>query len=440
MRRWSGWWLAGALLLVCEQRVAADLSDVEWLKARAERLEQELRGRILPYWHGLGRDVEAEGWPLADPPGDTPPNRFLVTQSRMIWTFARVHRLGYSDARHDYGAAASAGYRYLMSKFWDPEYGGAFWAVDAQGRPANARKMMYGQAFGIYALVELGRACGGREPLEMALRWFRLLRERAYDRQYGGWIEHFESNWTPLRLRDPAGVPEIAGLKSANTHLHLMEAFTELFADTGEPDVRAALEETIRINQEFFYPAEAGRSCFHRNPDWSPVEDPRSAGLSYGHNVEFGWLLLEAERALGRPLSLGHFYAHLEHALRWGWDAERGGLYHHGDGDRPATDRKKVWWVQAEMLAALSEAWAQNRDPRWAAALRRLWEFADRSMTDPETGVWWESVDEDGCPRRKARAHAWKANYHDVRAFLKFIEVMRRRPGGVGPSAVPPPS
>lgn len=246
---------------------------------------------------------------LDDPPVGPPPTRALVTQSRMTWTFARVHRLGYSDANHDYGTAAAEGYQYLMARFWDSEHGGAFWAVGADGRPVNPRKMMYGQAFGIYALVEVARATGDREPLEQALRWFRRLRERAYDRVHGAWIEHFERDWTPLPLRDPAGIPEVAGLKSANTHLHLMEAFTELYAETRDPDVRAALEESLRINREIFYPAEPGRSCFHRHPDWSPVADPRHAGLSYGHNVEFGWLMLEAEHALGWPRSVEHLRA-----------------------------------------------------------------------------------------------------------------------------------
>lgn len=122
-----------------------------------------------------------------------------------------------------------------------------------------------------------------------------------------------------------------------------MEAFTALYATTRDPAVRAALEEALRLNREVFYPADPARACFHRHPDWREVADPRSAGLSYGHNVEFAWLMLEAERALGRPLSLTQFRAHIEHALRCGWDAERGGLCHRGEGDRPASDRRKVW-------------------------------------------------------------------------------------------------
>ncbi len=288
--------------------------------------------------------------------------------------------------------------------------------------------MMYGQAFVIHALVEHFRATGRSNSLERARELFDVIQRRAHDKDHGGWIEHFERDWTPLPLGSPHGVPEVAGLKSANTHLHLMEAFTDLYVVTRDPAVRAALEESLRINTDRFYPREPGRSCFHRHSDWSAVDDPRGAGLSNGHNVEFAWLMLEAERAMGRPWPMDRFRAHLEHALRWGWDAERGGLYHRGEGDRPATDRRKVWWVQAEMLAALSEWWRLEPAPAVADRIVQLLKFVDGWMTDPEHGVWVDSVEEDGRPLRPTRAHNWKANYHDVRAILEFLEAAESQP------------
>jgi len=206
-----------------------------------------------------------------------------------------------------------------------------------------------------------------------------------------------------------------------------MEAFTELYRASRDPGVKAALAESLRINREQFYPRDPGRSCFHRNPDWTAVTDPRSAGLSYGHNVEFGWLMIEAERALGLPPSWDHFRAHIDHALAHGWDAERGGLYNRGVGDAPATDLRKVWWVQAEMMAALTDLLAHRREPALEDALLKLIGFVDRHMTDPKDGVWVDAVNPDGTPLRTDKAHNWKANYHDVRAIVKFAEAFAPR-------------
>ncbi len=394
------------------------------LAVGAARYRDQLRESILPYWFDTAQDAANGGYVLADKVEGRgrAAEKMVVTQARMVWTFSLAHRRGFSDAKRDYRAAAAQGYRFLAGHFFDREQGGCFWTTELDGRPRNTRKMMYGHAFVLYALVEFHRAGGGREPLDRAMELFRVMQDRAHDAKHGGWVEHFERDWTPLPLRSPDGQPEVAGLKSANTHLHLMEAFTELYRATGDPAVKKALEESLRINREQFYPREPGRSCFHRNPDWSAVTDPRSAGLSYGHNVEFGWLMVDAERALGLPPSWDHFRTHVDHALARGWDAERGGLYHRGTGDAPAEDRTKVWWVQAEMMAALTELIVHRREPELENALLKLTGFMDRHMADPRDGVWVDSVNADGAPLRTDKAHNWKANYHDVRAIAKFVE------------------
>jgi len=126
--------------------------------------------------------------------------------------------------------------------------------------------------------------------------------------------------------RGPEAIVEVGGMKSANTHLHLMEAFTELAEATRDPEVRKSVAEAVKINALYFYPPKAGESCFHRHLDWAPATEPTSAGLSYGHNVEFAWLLIRAQTVLGQAPSWDHFNAHIEHALKYGYDHQRGGL------------------------------------------------------------------------------------------------------------------
>jgi cellobiose epimerase len=395
------------------------------LAQSAREFKTRLAEKILPYWADTAQDTVHGGYLLSDDlvKGRTAPKeKAIVTQARMVWTFSLAHRKGFGDARHDYLKAAAQGYRFLSDHFRDPEQGGCFWKTDPAGRPVNDRKMVYGQSFVIYALVEYHRAGGDPEPLRQAMELYRTLQQRAHDPKHGGWTEHFTRDWTPLPLRDPAGEVEVAGLKSANTHLHYMEALTELYEVTRDAEVRKSLEEALDINKKYFYPLDAAKSCFHRNPDWSEVTDPRSAGLSYGHNIEFAWLMIRAEEALGRAPSWPHFYAHLDHALKCGYDRERGGLYHRGIGNEPPYDTTKVWWVQAEMIAAFTDALRHKPDAAYEAALEKTLEFVARTMTDPKDGIWVDSVMADGQPKNTNKAHNWKANYHDVRALLKFIE------------------
>jgi mannobiose 2-epimerase len=399
------------------------------LESRAAAIQAQLANRILPYWFDTTIDRTHGGYLLADDGrgGHGARDKQLVGQARLLWTFSMVHRQGYSTGRRNYLAAAGQGYRFLIEHFLDPEDGGYFWRTDLSGRPTAERKILYGQSFVIYALVEYHRASGDPEPLRRALELHAVLQRHAHDRRHDGWMEHFERDWKPIVDPKAPIEVEVAGLKSANAHLHWMEALTELFEASRDRAVRRSLEEALRLNRHMFYPSTPGKSAFHRQPDWSPVNTPGSAGLSYGHNVEFAWLMVRAQQVLGARPAWEHFEAHLDHALRHGADHERGGLYNRGIGDLPATQTDKVWWVQAEWIAALSDALRRQPNAGYEQALIRTLDFVDRHLADPADGIWADTVTADGQPKSPAKAHAWKANYHDVRALVKFVEAFPAR-------------
>jgi len=420
---WSRVALALTLALCgLDLRAAESQAEVS-LSEHARRFQRQLREQILPYWHESTLDRQHGGYLLADDlkGRGQARERQLVGQTRMVWAFAHAHHNGYRDATRDYLAAARNGYRFLLDHFLDRQHGGYYWKTDLEGRPIHDAKFLYGQAFVIYALVEYHRASAEPAALDHALALYDDLQRHLHDPQHGGWLEHTEADWTPLKPGDPRNEVEVVGCKSANAHLHLMEALTELYQVSQHPSVRRSLEESLRLNQVHFYPPEAGRSCFHRHPDWSEVTNPRSAGLSYGHNVEFAWLMIRAEEVLGRTPSWSHFHAHLDHALKFGTDLERGGLYSRGVGNQPADDTTKVWWGQAEMMAALSDGLQHRPDPRYEPALLHLIQFVLAHQVDPKDGIWLDTVAADGRHLRTGKAHSWKTAYHDVRAIQKFV-------------------
>ncbi len=415
-----GWWFGLALLLTAPGLIAAkDRADY------AREFKKQLVQKIMPYWYDTAIDQEHGGYLLADDAAQRAPpakEKQLVTQSRMIWGFSHAHLKGLSDGKRDYLKAAEQGYGFLVAHFLDPQNGGYYWTTDPAGKPLNERKIVYGQSFVIYGLVEYYRASGDKAALSRGLDLYHALQNHAHDAQHGGWVEHFQRDWTPLLTPGPEAIVEVAGLKSANTHLHLMEALAELYAVAREPEIRKSLQEAVKINATYFYPKDPGQSCFHRHLDWTVVTNASSAGLSYGHNVEFAWLMVRAQTALGRRPFWDQFDAHLAHALRYGYDHRRGGLYSRGSDDQPATNTDKVWWVQAEMLAALTEGLKHKENPAYAEAMDKLLQFISKYQANPADGIWLDTVAADGTPKVTAKAHNWKANYHDVRAIVKFIE------------------
>lgn len=417
---WPGHLVLGMALirLVATPLTAASLAD------DARMFRQQLTEKVLPYWYDTTQDNQHGGYLLADDQKGRRPatEKQLVSQARMVWGFAHAHRKGLSSPERDYLTAARKGYLFLLAYFRDSRHGGYYWKTDLEGKPTHDCKFLYGQAFVIYAFVELHRAGGGPKPLRDALELYQVLQKNLHDTRNGGWIEHTERDWRPLKAGDPRNQVEVVGYRSANAHLHWMEALTELYEVTRDAAVGKSLAEALRLNQQYFYPPDAGRSCFYRHPDWSPVTDPASAGLSYGHNVEFAWLMIRAEQVLGRPPSWAHFRAHIDHALRYGYDHERGGLYARGIDDQPATDTDKVWWAAAELMAALSDAVLYQPNPAYTAALDRQIRFLLQHQIDPKDGIWLDTVRADGQPKSTGKAHSWKAAYHDVRALVKFME------------------
>lgn len=361
------------------------------LREQSRRLVDQLRSSALPWWAET-LDERYGGYLLA------PEEKQLATQSRMVWAFAHAHR----SRLGDYLGIAEQGLAFLLERFRDPRHGGFFWKTDRAGRVRNDRKILYGQLFVVHALVEYTRAAGDRGALAEAQALFDLIVERAHDDAYGGWLEHFGRSWRPARWAKRGFEVEIAGLKSANTHLHAIEALTELHAETGGAEVEAVLAETVDLSREHFFPDDPAASAQHRRRDWRPGG---RAGVSHGHNIEFAWLLLGADRVLGREPSRSRFDASVSAMLA---------------AERPA----RLWWEEAELLAALATGFAEWPDAGHEAALEEHVGFVLDRVVDPEDGIWLHTVGADGAPLSAVKRETWKDAYHEVRAITMLAETV----------------
>lgn len=392
----------------------------------AVMFRQMLIEKVLPYWQDSSVDRVYGGYLLSDNAArkvEPATEKQLVSQSRMIWAFSHAHLKGLSAGQRNYLESARQGYEFLTRFFLDSQYGGYYWKTDREGRVIQPRKILYGQSFVIYALVEYYRASGDRQALQHARDLFVTIQAKLHDPKHDGWFEHAERDFQlVLNPEDRRAEVEVAGRKSANAHLHWMEALSELYEVTRDRNVRQALREALKLNSRYFYPVKPGLSRFHRMPDWQLVPNDPNPGLSYGHNVEFAWLMIRAEQVLRRTPTWYHFHAIMNHALQYGYDHVQGGLYNRGFDDQPATDTQKIWWVQSEMLAALADGLAHEYNGAYAMALDKLLAWLVQFQILPADGIWLESLDAGGKTLSSSKAHAWKAAYHDVRGMVKFIE------------------
>ncbi|MDH4232121.1 MAG: AGE family epimerase/isomerase [Nitrospirota bacterium] len=416
----------------------------ELARAR-EILQRILFENILPFWHPRVIDSEYGGYRLNhDSHGSWkgPAGKSLVSQSRTLWFFSRLARSEYGEDK--YREAAAHGYRFLAGKLWDKKSEGFYWETDPAGEKATkTHKLLYGQAFALYALSEYGNACGDESAIALAGALFSILQRRAHDAASGGYREFFLETWTPASpdMIDYLGMTH--SVKSMNTHLHLMEAISNYLRVTGNPDARERLIELIFILSSAVLRKAVGactdahmhdwspcRSQGDMNlPDWSPLRGPELSRVSYGHNIENVWLLIEACNALGISNApfLDLYHTIFDYSLRHGFDGKRGGFYRSGHINFPADRREKIWWIQAECLLGALMLYRLSPRPVYWACFSKTLDWINNYQVDWVHGEWHAQIDKRGTPAGD-KAGEWKCAYHNGRAVLQCLEILESIP------------
>jgi mannobiose 2-epimerase len=341
----------------------------------------------------------------------------------MVWFFARLKRAGFGG--QEYLEAAGNGYRFLKEKMWDPRNGGFFWEVNPTGeRVLRPKKHLYGQAFALYALSEYHLAGGRKEALDLAIQLFNLMEARAHDPVHGGYLEWFNEDWSaaPTGETTYMGTPDF---KLMNTHLHLLEAMTTFYRASKLPLARERLLELITIQSSSVVRKELGACTDKFRRDWTPVLTEPYARVSYGHDLENIWLLMDACDAASVSNSpLRDLYRALfDYSVKYGYDEINGGFYNDGAFNQPAGNRDKVWWTQAEALVSALRMYRLTGEEKYRQVFEKTYGWIEARQVDWKDGEWFDTIVPDGTPRGD-KAQPWKAGYHNGRAMIECLEIL----------------
>jgi mannobiose 2-epimerase len=391
------------------------LSDLTALSSSAEN---ELRGDILPFWMKYTRNPDNGGYYgliTADMAVRKDAFRGALLTSRILWTFSAAYRT-YRDPA--YLEMARWAYRDLVDHFVDPEFGGLFWTITADGKPLDAHKQIYGQVFGIYSLAEYYRATGDKPALDQAISIYNLVEQRARDRKYGGYFDSLDRDWK----RPALGQHNLLGdaPKSQNSHIHILEGYTNLLRAWPDAGLRANQRELIDMTVKHIIDPKTHHLILFMKDDWTPISEE----VSYGHDIELSWLLVEAARVVGDPALVAEVTPiSLDIArvtLAEGVDPD-GGVINEG-GPHGYTNTNKDWWPQAEAAVGFLNAYQLSGDARYFAASRHTWDFIQAKFVDRVHGDWIESVKRDGTPEKLPKVSLWKCPYHSGRSCFELVE------------------
>lgn len=418
-------------------------------KIRSE-LSESLNKQLLEVWYPRTIDSISGGflsdfdykWDMKGPQ-----NKMIVTQSRHIWTCSSLAEF-YPEKKTHYLKIAGHGFQFLKDKMWDPKLGGFFNLVDREGnvlKPGKTERILkdaYGNAFAIYGLSTYARVSGDTTALSLAKKAFFWLDRHSYDPQFGGYFQFLEADGTPLKS-GLNGVPP----KDQNSSIHLLEAFTALYQVWPDPLVKERLLMMLYlIRDKITHPK--GYLQLFLNADLTPVsyrdsaEDVRKKHrqndhISYGHDVETAFLMLEASEVAGLKndsITLRKAKKMVDHSIETGWDKTVGGFYEAGYYFRnqekvTIINDTKNWWAQAEGLnSLLMMADLFPADPHnYKLLFLMQWDYIKTYLIDHEHGDWYAGgIDKEPGQKLAMKAQIWKCNYHNSRSLMNCLKRLDR--------------
>ncbi len=350
-------------------------------------------------------------------------NKGIILNARILWFFSEVARFsGGGEKLEKYSICAQRAYEYLLDYFVDQVHGGVYWELSAQAEVLNDRKQVYAQAFVIYGLSSYYKLTHDENALNLAYKIFEIIELNAVDKINGGYIEAFNRDWSELkdyRLSEK----DLNSPKSMNTHLHVLEAYTNLYAADKHRQVGDAIRCCLNYFDRHIIDHQAKHLRMFQTMAWKDISD----SYSYGHDIESSWLIWEALECLGdnelkkhfKPIVLSLIETCLQQAI--GGEGEMWDSYNY---KTDTLHEERVWWVQAEALVGFLTAYNLSNEQKYYVAAKAVWQFIKKHQKDHERGEWHWLSKLDLPKTGDYKMGFWKAPYHNGRAMLEAIRLV----------------
>ena len=337
----------------------------------------------------------------------------VILNTRILWSFSAATNHLKTDTYKD---VCDRSFKYLKDFFNDKINKGVYWEVDYLGNPINKRKQVYAQSFTIYALSEYYLFSKNEEAKTWAIELFNQLEKYAKDSVNEGYFEAFNEDWSPIedmRLSDK----DMNASKTMNTHLHVLEAYTSLLKIYDNNELKASLKMLVKVFLEKFLNTKNHYELFF-DDQWNLL----SNSVSYGHDIEAAWLVIDAAKLIddSELLHLSEEVA-VKVADTFLLEAidKEGAVINEKNLTTNHIDTDRHWWPQVEALVGLKYANDLKSDEKYISSSLKIWDFTKKNLIDYKNGEWFFRVDEKGnVYKSEDKVSMWKAPYHTSRACI----------------------
>lgn len=385
----------------------------------------DLTKNLLPWWVKYSVDEENGGFYGAVTNDNIPEcehSKFITLNARLVWTFASAYRILGDETYLKYAKRA---YDYLVEHFYDKKNGGWVSRVDYKGNVVDDSKYIYGNAFAIYGLSEYCRATGDKEALRLAIETRDCLEKYVYDPVYKGFYESCHADWRV----NPWGKGmnrEPFDVKTMNTHLHLLEAYTSLCRVDDSNKTRNSLRQQLYVMLNKIVDHDIHHYFYYQARDWKPT----TPEVSFGHDIEGSWLMMETTEVLGEPEA--HRAAHdtcvqIARACLEQGQREDGAMQSEFDPRTSHISQFISWWEQNEAVVGFLNAWEMTGEEKFLDASLKTFEFIQDRFVDDKLGGWFSILDFDARkPLNPYKLNDGICPYHNGRMNFEIIERFRR--------------
>ena len=339
-----------------------------------------------------------------------------VLNFRILWTFSAAYNHYKTPA---YLQTATRAFNYISTHFIDTEYGGVYWSVNEFGKPLDVKKQVYAIAFAVYGLSEYYMASGDETALRSAIDLYNAIERYSHDIQRGGYLEAFSRDWNDLPdLR--LSVKDFNEKKTMNTHLHVLEAYANLYKIWPDEELKKNIIAIINLFIQYFIDSETGHLILFFDVEWNP----RHGMISYGHDIEAAWLIQEAAEIINAAdliEKVKELSEKLAIAAARGLD-EDGGLWYEKDIINNHMVTEKHWWPQAEAMVGFYNLWENTGNQSYLQKSLDSWVFTQQHLLNKQHGEWYWGVKADNSIMQgEDKAGLWKCPYHNGRACLELM-------------------